>query len=278
MKSRGQKTNKKKDIDSLLLLIETESGKRKNRTKKREKYTNATKKEKSKKSKKTKSLKPEKNKNCLFCAKFRPCKDQNKSWNYLCGKFKEFPQEQLNALKTPNIQPESRQMIHGDEEEEELINFEKMMEQVLEKEARNPLPPDMRINDQDIPQAPNVFEWMTGQNFLNYKPYAKQVQIALHTYAEWCPRKSCTDRKFIFDIPKKATYDQIRERVTMLNFGKCPKCGGRKHDFLRKGKMKVPFEAAILAGQRSGKSALSVMMHTYTTHQFFETAKCTKSF
>jgi hypothetical protein len=216
------------------------------------------------------------NKNCLFCRRFKQCKDPNKNWRYVCDRFRKIRDEQ-NELTEKFAKLNIITVKHTESEATEVgVDFQKLIDKALAAESRSPLPPDMRIDDGDIKLAPNFFTFATGKEFLNIKPYPKQVEAGIHLFAEYCP--NCSDPDYIWDIPKRADYGDILERVQLLEYGVCPKCKARKSELRHSEKLKVPVELAGLAGQRSGKSAASVMYATYTLHGYLKLQNASKAF
>ena len=123
----------------------------------------------------------------------------------------------------------------------------------------------------------NFIEWTTGKDFLNIQPFAKQLQIGLHAFAEFCPNKKCTDLSYVYDIPKKDSLDSILERVSVLEHGVCPNCHYRKSEMFADG-FKIPNELDLLIGQRSGKSAATVMIASYTLHGYLKLQNAPQAF
>lgn len=158
----------------------------------------------------------------------------------------------------------------------ETLDFQRMIDQAIELERSSPLPQDLRIDDGDIPLAKNFMEFTTGVNFLGIKPFAKQIESGIHLFAEFCPR--CSDRKYVFNIPKRASYEHILERVQLLEHGICPRCKVRKSELYLNEEMKIPVEFAGLVGQRGGKSSGSVMFAAYTTHRYLKLSNASKAF
>ena len=212
--------------------------------------------------------------NCVFCSKFRACDNINKKMSFVCNKFTRFDTKD-NEIK-PKKKP-STTIIIRDDERSERLSYEKMMDDFEKHSNMSPLPPDLKVDDRDIPQAKNFIEWTTGKRFLNITPFAKQIQVGLHAFAEWCPNPKCTDENYIFDIPKKHTVDQILERVTPLEWGVCPRCKYRKSQMFADG-VKIPNELDLLVGQRSGKSAVTVMIASYTLHGFLKLQNAPQAF
>ncbi|HWY36707.1 MAG TPA: hypothetical protein VNX68_18830, partial [Nitrosopumilaceae archaeon] len=211
--------------------------------------------------------------NCLNCKLFNKCDDPKKNWKYVCQKFKSLAK--TNDLSTFDIVKFARKRS---DEDEASLDFSRMIERMIAQESSSPLPPDLRIDDGDLPLAKNFFEFSTSDKFLNIKPYPKQLEAAIHLFAEWCPNPKCTDLDYVFNIPKRANYDDILDRVQLLEYGRCPKCKARKSELYRDNKLKVPVELAGLVGQRGGKTACSSMLSEYQLHRYLKLPNASKAF
>ncbi len=220
-------------------------------------------------------------KNCLTCRKFTKCKNKKKRFNYACDEYKKLkPRTEEKEIKkevatkpkeTPFIV--KKRFLKQDTKLTEAAlsdrEFKNIIDKALQEFQTTQLPPDILIDDRDLPLARNVVEFCS-RDFLNTELFAKQYQVALHVCADFCPNPKCTDLKYVFDIPLKAKIDDILERVTVFNYGVCPRCKGRRSEFYNAGKLKVPFEFAGLVGQRAGKSAVVKVLLPYTYHRFLK--------
>ena len=203
--------------------------------------------------------------NCLFCVKFNKCNDRKKSHNYICKLYKPYAEKS----KSTELDAPIKINIKKDKYTTDQLDFAQMAKDYNEMANLSPLPPDLKIDDRDLPQAKNFLEFTTSPNYLGIKPFAKQLEIGLQTFAEVCPNKSCTNAEYLSDIPKSDTVEDILEQITPFEWGVCPKCGYRKHQLLADG-FKVPHTGVVMAGQRSGKSALTAMVHTYLLHGYLK--------
>jgi len=109
------------------------------------------------------------------------------------------------------------------------------------------------LNEDDIPKAKNFAEFCLGKKFLNVVPYPRQLQIGLGLFEDHCP--SCTNPDWVHGEEKTLDlFDQpiseILDNVQFLEFGKCPKCGSNRTDFVKKGYFHNPTELAACCGQR----------------------------
>jgi hypothetical protein len=119
--------------------------------------------------------------------------------------------------------------------------------------------------DDMVDWAPNVLTWCADRRFLGMRPFAKQAEVLLYLFEEYCPR--CTDLTYMADIPVLDTVEQVMAKVALLDFGKCPHCGFIKADGRTSNVYKDPTELIAVLGQRSGKTALTSMCISYLVHK-----------
>lgn len=144
------------------------------------------------------------------------------------------------------------------------------------------------IDDRDVPRADNVVDWLTSPDFLGIKPYAKQIEDAIHIFTAAC--YFCSDTEYLIDIPVDASIGDIRDRSTLMKRGKCPKCGRKEiemrsewcldphNTFEGRLKRNAPNDICCLEGQRSGKSTKTAMYATWVLHRFLRLPNPTKHF
>lgn len=120
------------------------------------------------------------------------------------------------------------------------------------------------LDEREIPRARNVFEFCTGRQYMNSKPFPRQIQILTHLFGDAC--YDCSDNDILFDM-----YDQdlgeIQERVQFLHHGRCPRCGKTRLDFYKSRDWMFPQATALLCGQRSGKNVTLVFAAHYQNHR-----------
>lgn len=124
-----------------------------------------------------------------------------------------------------------------------------------------------KIDDRDIKRAPNFFEFCVGADFLamNPSPFPRQIQMGTLFFGEWCPR--CSKPNYLKTIAVNTPIMEIRENVTFLQFGVCPKCKVTQTELFLKKELQAFEEFVMCAGQRSGKSALTGMFFIYHLHR-----------
>lgn len=127
---------------------------------------------------------------------------------------------------------------------------------------------DFRIDDSHIPRAPNFYEFCVGEEFLNSPPYLEQALIGVKLLAEYCP--CCSDLKWMEDDGHEVTESlaTFEYKVALLDNGVCRKCGKTRTQLIRNHGLTAYTELAVVAGQRSGKSALVTMIAAYVNHRY----------
>lgn len=105
--------------------------------------------------------------------------------------------------------------------------------------------------DDLVDWAPNVLAWCADKRFLGMKPYAKQAEILLHLFEDYCVH--CSDVSYLADIPTQDTVEQVMARVALLNFGVCPHCNFDRSVGRASNVFNDPLELIAVIGQRAGK-------------------------
>lgn len=125
-----------------------------------------------------------------------------------------------------------------------------------------------RFDDRDIQQAPNIIQWSLGASFMNSGLFTKQAEVLVRLFAEYCPK--CSDPEYLAKVPVEGMEGMgvFQERIQLLDFGICPKCGGNRYDLFNRC---VPEELVAVWGQRSGKSiTAAAKAATYQLHRFLK--------
>lgn len=107
------------------------------------------------------------------------------------------------------------------------------------------------LDPRDLPHAPNYYEWSAGSQYLNYKPFARQVDIGLQLNLDVCPW--CTPEFYEKDIDHKWHYTEMRSRFELFKYGVCPHCKRDRELGVRKGLIFDKTRHIGVAGQRSSK-------------------------
>lgn len=125
------------------------------------------------------------------------------------------------------------------------------------------------IDDRDMPEAPNWLTWCIGKDFLNKRLWAKQAEMGLALFGDAC--LDCSDPRWISNVDKTASIEELQDHIQLMEFGKCPKCGKTKLDFERDGRFHHPYQLTACLGQRTGKSTIAAgFMATYAVHKFLK--------
>ena len=151
------------------------------------------------------------------------------------------------------------------------LDMERIVADVLNSGAR--VAPDLRIDDRDLKEFPNFYEWCFSKDGGNQAPFAKQLALATHLMAEWCPRCSHKAFRNIHKIPVNFPAKDFPDKVQFLYHGVCPKCGARKSELVKSGELNAYVELDVCAGQRSGKSAFFNLLVPYLTHKWVKVEK-----
>ena len=156
-------------------------------------------------------------------------------------------------------------------EGEYALDMERIVADVLNSGAR--VAPDLRIDDRDLKEFPNFYEWCFSKDGGNQAPFAKQLALATHLMAEWCPRCSHKAFRNIHKIPVNFPAKDFPDKVQFLHHGVCPNCGARKSELVKSGELNAYVELDVCAGQRSGKSAFFNLLVPYLTHKWVKVEK-----
>jgi hypothetical protein len=114
-----------------------------------------------------------------------------------------------------------------------------------------------QIDDSAIARPRNWFEWARDPRFLNLTPFPKQVEIATNLFSQFCPR--CTDPGLmgkerwgnsVLSIPTDYPLTELRDRVSFLELGRCPKCGITKPELHASKELNHYYNMNGVAGMR----------------------------
>lgn len=160
------------------------------------------------------------------------------------------------------------------------LDLELNLVQVIEQMRKTgPVPPDLRVDDRDIKEHPNFYSWCFGSEGVGVSPFSRQMAIASTLLAEVCPNRRCTKRQFwnLENIPVDYNARDFPDKITFLEYGRCPKCGARKSELYRDKRLNIYQELCGIAGQRSGKSALVALLIPYLLHKWLKLQKPTEA-
>ena len=126
---------------------------------------------------------------------------------------------------------------------------------------------DLKIDDRDLPLAKNYFDFSTNYCKAN-PPWARQMLTYLRLFGDYCP--VCTkDHKWLDPLGVPVDYGtaDLKGHITLLEYGKCPKCKRTKADFVKSGLMYLYQELDLMWGQRAGKSLTGSSAMAYIFHR-----------
>ena len=214
-------------------------------------------------------------KNCLSCKRFVLCNDPKKGRGYICSKFVK---QRVNGLDLSVEAPEARKMrVDPVLKEKDQLNLLASLAKVFSSNRRIPL--DIKIDDSDLPEFANIYEFCYDKQGLDYNPFLMQMATAVHLFGEWCP--PCSSKRFndILSLPKRYPAKDLPERVQLLEYGVCPKCGKTKNELIESGELNNYHTFIGVIGQRAGKSSLSgSILAPYHLHKFLKLQKPVETF
>ncbi len=192
--------------------------------------------------------------NCLSCIVYVNCRDKKKSRQYCCSRhIKQSGSNVQDLLNLKDAISSEPSLSNDESDNKDEMDLVKLLDDAFS--SRNRVPPDIKIDDRDIPEHPNFFDFCMSKKGLDTPPFARQLAIGLHLFAEFCPNKKCTNPKFrdIKNVPVDYPAVDFPGQVTMLQHGVCPKCGHTKGGWVRNNRLNHYSELAACIGQRAGK-------------------------
>ena len=131
-----------------------------------------------------------------------------------------------------------------------VIDFDPL--KLIEDSINSGFDPAMatEIDERDLNWCPNIWQWITDPDYLGITTiYPIQMQVLLKLMGDVCPW--CSDWEYYLkDFEVTADVGNIRDRLQLLEFGKCPKCGKTRHDQYQAGMWLFPNEIDLLWGMR----------------------------
>lgn len=203
--------------------------------------------------------------NCLTCSRWASCTDRLKAMTYRCSRYREATLEATSIedlFANPEDEPinlTEDQIFQRTGDDDDSI--EEMISRVINSNV--PVPPDLRINDGDIPSPKNFLHWITNDKFgkVGLPPFPRQVELGLKLYGEFCPR--CTDAEWFDEMAVDTPLSEIEDRVQPLEYGVCPKCHVTKSELVESGELDDYYGLVVLAGQRAAKTSSMILWDTY---------------
>ena len=133
---------------------------------------------------------------------------------------------------------------------QDIDNFDPL--KIVEDSINNGFDPALahEIDERDLNWCPNIWSWIMDADYLNITTiYPTQIHELLRLFGDVCPW--CSDWEFYkkdFDVLEKL--GNIQDKIQLLNFGKCPKCGRTRLDHFKEGFWNFPNELDLLWGMR----------------------------
>lgn len=213
--------------------------------------------------------------NCLTCSRWPSCLDSKKSGHFRCSRYREATIESTDIESLmrhmdglPELSPEK-----VEESEFNNVDTEDALIELIEKVLNSniPIPPDLKIDDRDIPEAKNLMEWTTSSKFagVGVPPFPRQIEIGTKLFSEYCPK--CSDAEWFDEMPHDTPIPEMLDRVVFLEHGKCPQCNRTRNQLVHKGWLLDPFSLIGVAGQRSAKTTSVVLWDSYNDHRILKT-------
>jgi hypothetical protein len=220
---------------------------------------------------------------CLKCKYWVQCKDSEKGTeNYKCQKFAVinvtqeslgkrlpifFEKDEYTVPVETDVPIES---IYGDMDDLDVVS---MIEGSYDEDTHSVR--DLKIDDRDLPRAHNFFDYCFNHTDKDAKkPFARMMWSGIKLGAEYCPK--CSNPKWlkaITNIPVDYPTKDIQEHIQLLKLGICPKCKGKRSEFIKSGQLNLYSEFDACLGQRGTKSAFTTMFASYYIHCYLKLPK-----
>ena len=224
-------------------------------------------------------------KSCLGCSKFMTCVDIKKAFNYYCNKFEvrgssidlDSFAKQNTVAEEATVSSKVNKHVKRDTTVKKYevdnvdsdvdpgdFNVQKLIREASSDSHNVAKAGGIKIDDRDLSYAPNFVSFLIDSfGEVGYEPWAKQIMFGSMLFGDYCWSPTCSDARYAKNIPVGDTVDQVLERITFLEWGKCPTCGKTRHDFWNEGKQHDYYEFVALLGQRCGKSSITALMFAY---------------
>lgn len=213
--------------------------------------------------------------NCVNCDHYLKCKDDRKSIIFVCERHRKtdsghaFEAMFMSDTLGEDIRPRNDLVLPSAAHSDPYADmggfdaFEALKSVVNDKRI---VSPDIKIPEDDFPEAPNFYKYCVSDQYLDQKPFLEQALMGVELFAEYCPR--CTDMEW-FDHTHRVndSLTTFERKVALFEHGKCPHCGMTRLQAFKKKLMHPYYELAACCGQRAGKSAWFGMAGTYLTHR-----------
>lgn len=220
---------------------------------------------------------------CMSCQRWMSCKDPAKAFGYRCSRWQELVTLDTGELFSDAVKNSSTRneeplltpdiVVANLDERKQESTLEKLLDEALA--AGLDVSPDLRVDDRDIPAPYNYDQWVTGRNFsgMTTDLFPIQHKILAEFNSEICPR--CSDLKFLESMRVDTDLGEYRDRVVLLQNGKCPKCGVTKSELFVNGEINDYLSLFGIAGQRClvGESLILTSTGPKRIDEFGDAAK-----
>lgn len=114
--------------------------------------------------------------------------------------------------------------------------------------------PDLDIDDSDLPEFRNFYEFCYHPDGIATYPFNRQLALAIELLGEWCPR--CSGRKLynIHKVPVGYKAKNFPDHIQLLEHGVCPSCNVTRPELFKTGELNPYVELDAVIGQRAGKA------------------------
>lgn len=138
----------------------------------------------------------------------------------------------------------------GEEEE-----FLKTLDDIMASSSHVMLDPRMDVRE--LPMAKNSYEFFTGKKFLNFSPYARQLEFVGKLNLCVCPYCSPD----FYDDPHNHLdpYQSYPKYFQYFENGKCPSCNRSRYNAIQDGELDEKYILVGIAGQRCACTYTIVM-------------------
>lgn len=207
--------------------------------------------------------------NCFSCARSTSCRDPNKAFNYRCTRYREATVEATSLEEVFKNEEKVEELdIFLEEDLVDEDSIEEMISRVIT--SNMPVPPDLRIKDDEIPQAKNFLQWVSDHRFAkdDKKAFPRQIELGAKLFNEFCPR--CSDVEWFDEMPVDAPTIEIEDHVVFLENGVCPECKITRSELINNKEVNNYFGMILLCGQRSSKTTSAILWDAYDLHRLLK--------
>lgn len=225
---------------------------------------------------------------CLVCTRLATCNDPKKAPSYHCVNFVPRSKQDISTLWGDGL--DLNTLIERDKKDQARrgnaaigdtpgteLDLVSTLDDLFDPRTQQMF--DLDVDDRDFKEFPNFYQFCISEEGANSPLWARQAYLTLNLLNEFCP--TCSHPKYsrhIRDFPKTMDPKDVPRYLKLMEFGRCPKCGKSKLDHYKAGTMSPYHEAAIVSGQRIGKSTMTALLLAYLTHKMVKIPNPSKMF